>query len=44
MKKQALIVCIAALSTAGCASITGTKNQPVSVTTTYKSKPISGAN
>jgi len=27
----------------GCASITGSKNQPLSVTTTYDSKPITGA-
>jgi hypothetical protein len=27
----------------GCASITGTKNQPISVTTTHEGSPISGA-
>jgi hypothetical protein len=28
---------------AGCASITGSRNQPVTVTTTYKGQPITGA-
>jgi hypothetical protein len=27
----------------GCASITGSRNQPISVTTTYEGKPITGA-
>jgi len=32
-----------AISIFGCASITGSKNQPISVTTTFEGKPIIGA-
>ena len=34
---------IASLVASGCASITGSKNQPLSVTTTFEGKPIIGA-
>ena len=32
------------LSQFGCASITGSRNQPISVTTTHEGKPVVGAN
>jgi uncharacterized protein YceK len=42
MKKILLIFFIIAIS--GCASITGSKNQPLSVTATLDGKPVVGAN
>ena len=41
-----LLLCflIAASSMTGCASITGSRNQPVSVTCTSEGKPVNGAN
>ncbi|QWD20694.1 SHOCT domain-containing protein [Polynucleobacter paneuropaeus] len=39
------ICCVLAICSlfAGCASITGSSNQPISVTTTHEGKPIAGA-
>jgi len=37
------LVCLAALCS-GCASITGSKNQPVSLTAVCNAEPVSGAN
>jgi hypothetical protein len=42
MKKILLI--LFTLSICGCASITGSKNQPLSVTATLEGKPVMGAN
>ncbi len=42
MKKLLLISLF--LSVSGCASITGSKNQPLSVTATLDGKPVAGAN
>ena len=42
MKKLLLISLF--LSVSGCASITGSKNQPLSVTATLEGKPVVGAN
>ena len=42
MKKILLILLF--LSISGCASITGSKNQPLSVTATLEGKPVVGAN
>jgi hypothetical protein len=42
MKKILLISLF--LSVSGCASITGSKNQPLSVTATLEGKPVVGAN
>ncbi len=42
MKRTCLIILISSFFT-GCASITGTRNQPVSITTTHEGKPITGA-
>ena len=40
-----LLIALVALSAlSGCASITGSKNQPISVTTTHEGKPVTGAN
>jgi uncharacterized protein YceK len=39
-----LIGFVALLALSGCASITGSKNQPISVTTTFEGKPFTGAN
>ena len=39
-----LIGLTALIVLSGCASITGSKNQPISVTTTHDGKPITGAN
>jgi len=38
-----LIISSILLLQVGCASITGSKNQPISVTTTHEGRPISGA-
>lgn len=37
------LIALSALLT-GCASITGSRNQPISVTTTFEGKPVTGAN
>ncbi len=39
-----LVLFIAASLMTGCASITGSRNQPVSVTCTSEGKPVNGAN
>lgn len=39
-----LVLFIAASLMSGCASITGSRNQPVSVTCTSEGKPVNGAN
>ena len=44
MKQAQLLVVALAVSMTGCASITDSKNQPLSVTTTTDGKPITGAN
>jgi hypothetical protein len=40
----ALALLAVALSSTGCASITGSKNQPVSMTAVCESEPVNGAN
>jgi hypothetical protein len=45
MKRLLLLLCVMPLlGLVGCASITGSSNQPISVTSTYQGKPIAGAN
>lgn len=44
MNKKLIAVLILSLFFTGCASITGSKNQPVSVTTTYGGKQVANAN
>jgi len=41
--KNITLCFIASFLFVGCASLTGSKNQPLSVTTTYDKKPITGA-
>ena len=44
MYKKLIAVLILSLFFTGCASITGSKNQPVSITTTHQGKQIANAN
>lgn len=38
-----MLLTIGVLAQVGCASITGSRNQPISVTTTHEGKPVVGA-